>query len=148
MITAPKLKKIRQVRSLISFIPILPTFLSCEEVCMRKRSASTYIAFVLRLLHASLNQGTPKSIAQVVPETVGALLDQMVVLRLQRMKPLPARVAKAALREYAQPGQRAQLAALARRVAAFAEGMRAMEKCAHSPTSPSLEHMPAHYAQK
>ena len=66
---------------------------------------------------------------QVVPETVGGLLDQMVVLRLQRMKPLPARVDKAALREYAQPEQRAQLAALARRIAAFAEGMRAMEKC-------------------
>ena len=54
----------------------------------------------------------------------------MVVLRLQRMKPLPARVDKAALREYAQPEQRAQLVALARRIAAFAEGMRAMEKCA------------------
>ena len=67
---------------------------------------------------------------QVVPETVGGLLDQMVVLRLQRMKPLPARVDKAALREYAQPEQRAQLVALARRIAAFAEGMRAMEKCA------------------
>ncbi len=66
---------------------------------------------------------------QVVPETVGTLLDQMVVLRLQRMKPLPARVNKAALREYAQPEQRAQLATLARRIAAFAEGMRAMEKC-------------------
>ena len=67
---------------------------------------------------------------QVVPETVGALLDQMVVLRSQRMKPLPARIDKGSLREFAQPEQAAQLAALARRIAAFAEGMRAMEKCA------------------
>ena len=64
---------------------------------------------------------------------MGTLLDQMVVLRLQRMKPLPARINKAALREYAQPEQRAQLAALLRRIAAFAEGMRAMEKCVNLP---------------
>lgn len=66
--------------------------------------------------------------AQVVPETVGSLLDEMVVLRSQRMRPLPARIDRAALREHAQLQQRAQLAALARRIAAFAEGMRAMEK--------------------
>jgi len=67
---------------------------------------------------------------QVVPESVGALLDQMVVLRSQHMKPLPVRIDKSSLREFAQPEQGAQLAALARRIAAFAEGMRAMEKCA------------------
>ena len=67
---------------------------------------------------------------QVVPETVGALLDQMVVLRSQHMRALPPRVERNALREHAQPQQRAQLAALARRIAAFARGMRAMEKCA------------------
>ena len=73
---------------------------------------------------------SPPVLAQVVPETVGALLDQMVVLRSQRMRALPARIERNALREHAQPQQRAQLAALARRIAAFAEGMRAMEKCA------------------
>lgn len=67
---------------------------------------------------------------QVVPESVGALLDQMLVLRSQRMKPLPARIEKGSLREFAQPEQGAQLAALAHRIAAFAEGMRAMEKYA------------------
>lgn len=93
------------------------------------------MALLLRTLCCQLELRRPTSIAQVVPETVGGLLDQMVVLRLQRMRPLPARVGKAALREYAQPEQRAQLAALARRVAAFAEGMRAMEKCAPLATS-------------
>ena len=67
---------------------------------------------------------------QVVPETVGALLDQMVVLRSQRMKPVPARIDKAGLREFGQQAQRAELAMLASRIAAFAQGMRAMETCA------------------
>lgn len=57
------------------------------------------------------------------------LLDQMVVVQSQRMRPLPPRVDKAALRDYAQLQQRSHLAALAHRIAAFAEGMRAMEKC-------------------
>ena len=69
---------------------------------------------------------------QVVPETVGALLDQMVVLRSQRMKPVPARIEKAALREFGQQAQRAELAMLESRIAAFAQGMRAMETCAAS----------------
>ena len=67
---------------------------------------------------------------QVVPETVGALLDQMVVLRSQRMKPVPARIDRAGLREFGQQAQRAELAMLASRIAAFAQGMRAMETCA------------------
>ena len=67
---------------------------------------------------------------QVVPETVGALLDQMVVLRSQRMKPMPARIDRAGLREFGQQAQRAELATLASRIAAFAQGMRAMETCA------------------
>ncbi len=67
---------------------------------------------------------------QVVPATVGDLLDQMVVVTSARMTPLPPRLDVGRLREAAQLPQRAQLAALAHRIAAFAEGMRAMEKCA------------------
>jgi hypothetical protein len=68
-------------------------------------------------------------LTQVVPATLGDLLDQVVVLQSQRMQPLPARVDKAQLRDLAQLPERSQLAALAHRIAAFAEGMRAMEKC-------------------
>ncbi|KAK9917364.1 hypothetical protein WJX75_003552 [Coccomyxa subellipsoidea] len=67
-------------------------------------------------------------ILQVVPATVGDLLDQMVVVTSARMTPLPPRLDVARLREAAQLPQRAQLAALAHRIAAFADGMRAMEK--------------------
>ena len=61
---------------------------------------------------------------------MGDLLDQMVVVTSARMTPLPPRLDVARLREAAQLPQRAQLAALAHRIAAFADGMRAMEKCA------------------
>lgn len=61
---------------------------------------------------------------------VGDLLDQMVVVASTRMTPLPPRLEVARLREAAQLPQRAHLAALAHRIAAFADGMRAMEKCA------------------
>lgn len=56
-------------------------------------------------------------------------MDQIVVVQSQRMQPLPPRVDKAQLRDFAQLPQRSQLAALAHRIAAFADGMRAMEKC-------------------
>lgn len=72
-------------------------------------------------------------IVQVVPATVGDLLDQMVVVASMRMTPLPPRLEVARLRDAAQLPQRAHLAALSHRIAAFAEGMRAMEKCAGHP---------------
>lgn len=61
---------------------------------------------------------------------MGDLLDQMVVVASTRMTRLPPRLEVARLREAAQLPQRAHLAALAHRIAAFADGMRAMEKCA------------------
>ncbi|CAL8464950.1 g4485 [Coccomyxa elongata] len=77
--------------------------------------SSALLAFSRRLL-------------QVVPATVGDLLDQMVVVASTRMTPLPPRLEVARLRDAAQLPQRAHLAALAHRIAAFADGMRAMEK--------------------
>ena len=68
---------------------------------------------------------------QVVPQSVGELLDALVQARgAAGLGALPARVERGSLRHHARPAERARVAALSARVAAFADGMRAMEKCA------------------
>lgn len=66
---------------------------------------------------------------QAVPATVLALADRIVRLQAAGMPPLPDRLDKGALREYAQLPQRAELASLTDRIAALAHGVLAMERC-------------------
>jgi WASH complex subunit strumpellin len=69
-------------------------------------------------------------VRQVVPRTVVELLDRIVTLQTEGIAELPSRLEKGRLRDYAQLEQRYELAALTHRIAALAQGVLAMERCA------------------
>ena len=69
------------------------------------------------------------AVTQAVPATVLALVDRIVRLQASSMPPLPTRLDKGALRDFAQLPERAELASLTDRIAALAHGVLAMERC-------------------
>ena len=68
-----------------------------------------------------------------MPETVLALADRIVALQAGGLPPMPGRLDRGALRDYAQLPHRAELASLVDRIAALAHGVLAMERCAAFP---------------
>lgn len=57
------------------------------------------------------------------------LLEDLAALPSRGLVPAPARVDRASLRELALPQLRAAAAALHARMAAYADGVRALERC-------------------
>ena len=70
------------------------------------------------------------NMTQVVPEAVADLLGELAALPARGLARAPPRVDRAALRDLALPQLRAAAAALSARVAAYADGVRALERCA------------------
>lgn len=57
------------------------------------------------------------------------LLDSMASIRTHRLQPLGSKIEVTALKDAAQLDQRAALVELAAQVAAFAEGIRTIDRC-------------------
>ena len=91
---------------------------------------SSILLAIIRAKHCCERQTIhTKCCAQVVPASVAELLDAWAVVLTHRLRPLPVRLERSALREAAQPAERANLASLAARIAAFTRGVRALERC-------------------
>ncbi len=69
-------------------------------------------------------------VPQVVPGTVLDLVDRVAALSDAGLRPPTGRLPAADLRAHAQLPARSEVAALTRRIAALAQGILAMERCA------------------
>uniref|UniRef100_A0A182PF45 Strumpellin n=1 Tax=Anopheles epiroticus TaxID=199890 RepID=A0A182PF45_9DIPT len=68
-----------------------------------------------------------RKVVQIIPETMFALLAQIVDLQTNVLKELPARLEKERMREYAQFEERFQIAKLTYTLSTFTEGILAMQ---------------------
>lgn len=68
-----------------------------------------------------------RKVLQIIPETMFGLLAKIIKLQTERIKPIPTRLDKDKMRDYAQLQERYQMAELSHGVAVLAEGVAMME---------------------
>ena len=72
--------------------------------------------------------GYVRSVVEVIPVSMFAILTRIIAVQTERLRELPTRLEKGALREYAQLPERAQLAEATHQVAVLTQGILAMER--------------------